>query len=206
MTFITKFVILKADDFKEEKMNIATVFLMGVALSMDAFAVSVTKGITTRKINISKSLVIAAFFGAFQGIMPILGYFLGCMFCDYIMAFDHLIAFVLLAFIGGKMIYEAFSEKESEKEETGFSLRELFVLAIATSIDALAVGVSLSFMNVNIFSSAGIIALTTFCISFAGVLIGKKFGNIFKNKAEIIGGVILICIGLKILIEHLFFS
>jgi len=178
--------------------------MIAVALSADAFAVSVCKGLCMRKLNYNQALLIAAFFGAFQGIMPIIGYYLGKSFEKYITEYDHWIAFVLLGFIGGKMIYEAIkNDEEKECSLEKLKIKELFILAIATSIDALAVGITFAILAVNIWSSSGIIALTTFILSFIGVVIGNRFGAKYKRWAELAGGIILVLIGIKILLEHL---
>ncbi len=185
-------------------MSFTELVLIAIGLSMDAFAVSLCKGLSMRKLNIKYGLLLAFFFGAFQAIMPFLGWLICKNFEKYITAFDHWIAFVLLVFIGGKMIVEAIKEKDGEEErEVRFDIKEMFLLAVATSIDALAVGITFAFLNVSIYSSAGIIGAITFVISFAGVLIGNKFGVKFKTKAEIVGGVVLVLIGVKILLEHL---
>ena len=186
-------------------MGFLELFMIGVGLSADAFSVSVCKGLNMRKLNIGHGYIIALFFGAFQAIMPLIGYLLGTSFSSYIEAFDHWIAFVLLAFIGGKMVIEAIREKEGEEEEKTDSLKlgELVVLAIATSIDALAVGITFAFLNVNIFFAILIIGITTFALSLGGVILGNRFGAKYKSKAEIAGGIILILIGVKILLEHL---
>lgn len=186
-------------------MSILSIMFIGVGLSMDAFAVAVTNGICMGRLRIKTTIKIAAFFGFFQAIMPIIGWAAGSSFKVYIMRIDHWIAFILLSAIGGKMIFESLKSKDNiEKAKCIIiSNKELFVLAIATSIDALAVGVSFAFLNVAIFKAASIIGIITFAISFAGVIIGNKFGSIFKKKAEIIGGAILIIIGIKILTEHI---
>ncbi len=187
-------------------MSFIEVLLIGIGLSMDAFAVALCKGLSMRKFNWKAGVVIAAFFGFFQAFMPWIGWLVCRNFEKYITRFDHWIAFVLLAFIGGKMLFDAIKEmKNPGEEEAEFKLKvgELFVLAIATSIDALAVGISFAFLSINIWSSITIIGISTFILSFIGVVIGNKFGAKFKTKAEIIGGVILILIGLKILLEHL---
>lgn len=186
-------------------MSLWELLLIAISLSMDAFAVSVCKGLSMSKLNYKNASVIALFFGAFQALMPLIGWFLGTQLSRYISAFDHWIAFVLLAFIGGKMIYEAL---HGEMEDTGcgdtLDIKELFVLAIATSIDALAVGITFALLpDTNIVLSVGLIGVITFVLSFAGVVIGNKFGSRYQNRAELFGGVILIAIGLKILIEHL---
>ena len=186
-------------------MGFLELFLIGVGLSADAFSVSVCKGLNMRKLNLGHAYIIALFFGGFQALMPLIGYLLGTSFSEYIEAFDHWIAFVLLAFIGGKMVIEAVKEKDDEDEEKTDVLKmgELTVLAVATSIDALAVGITFAFLKVNIFFSILIIGVTTFGLSLGGVILGNRFGAKYKNKAEIAGGVILILIGLKILLEHL---
>ena len=182
-------------------------FLIGVSLSMDAFAVAICKGLAMRKVNKKQCFVIALFFGGFQALMPFLGWLLGTRFESYITSIDHWIAFVLLAFIGGKMIVEAVRDKDDNPEITEMdpplNIKEMFVLAVATSIDALAVGITFAFLEVPIVQAIAIIGTTTFIISIAGVYIGNFFGNKYKNKAEIVGGVILILIGIKILLEHL---
>lgn len=177
-------------------------FLIGVGLSADAFSVSVCKGLNMRKLNIGHGYIIALFFGAFQAAMPLIGYFLGTSFSSYIENFDHWIAFALLAFIGGKMVVEAIREKDDgEAEKTDvLKIGELTVLAVATSIDALAVGITFAFLNTNIFFAILIIGITTFALSLGGVLLGNRFGAKYKNKAEIAGGIILVLIGTKILL------
>ena len=186
-------------------MSIAEIFLIGVGLSMDAFAVAVCKGLNQKKFSIKNGFIIALFFGGFQALMPFLGWALGKQFEKYITSIDHWIAFVLLGFIGGKMIYEALTEKEETQESAVreiLDLKEIFVLSVATSIDALAVGITFAFLTVNIASSVTLIGLTTFVISFAGFVIGNKFGAKYQNKAELLGGIILVLIGFKILLEH----
>ncbi len=186
-------------------MGIFELMLIAVGLSMDAFAVSVCNGLRQRKFSIFNSFVIALFFGVFQAMMPVIGYILGKQFERQIMSFDHWIAFGLLAIIGINMIREAFGS-EDEAFDCGtyvLNIRELFMMAVATSIDALAVGITFACLGVSILSAAPLIGITTFCISFAGVFIGNKFGAAYKEKAEIAGGIILILIGTKILLEHL---
>lgn len=183
-----------------------TVFLTGVALSMDAFAVAVCKGLKMQKLNYKQMGLIALFFGGFQALMPFIGWALGFGFKNYIESFDHWVAFALLAFIGGKMIYESF--KGDDDDDCGcFDIKELFVMAIATSIDAMAAGIAFAIDGVDtlpdILISILIIGVTTFILSAIGVLIGHKFGAVFKSKAELAGGIILILIGVKILLEHL---
>ncbi len=213
-------------------MGLLEIFLTGVALAMDAFAVSICKGLEQKKFNAINMLIIAFLFGFFQFAMPLIAYFCCKGFAGYIQSFDHWIAFGLLSFIGLKMIIECvveykkekknlikdaniegntknnnelnkeeFAKKESEK--TKLNLKELIILAIATSIDALVVGITLALTNANIFLASGIIGIVTFVICCGGVLIGTFFGSKFKTSAEIVGGIILILIGLKILLEHL---
>lgn len=180
------------------------VFLIGVGLSMDAFAAAVCRGLAMKKINYTHALIIGLFFGGFQALMPLVGWLLGRQFADYIEKFDHWIAFVLLLFIGGKMIIDVIrGEDESCPYVDGLNVKQLTVMAVATSIDALAVGVSFAFLKTNIFSAVAVIGLTTFILSLIGVLIGNRFGAKYKNKATLAGGIILIAIGTKILLEHL---
>lgn len=173
---------------------------------MDAFAVSVCKGLNMHKISYRHGTIIALFFGVFQAIMPLIGWILGKQFKQYIVSFDHWIAFILLAFIGGKMLWEAVRGENGDDATSChdiLDLKELTILAVATSIDALAVGITFAFLQVSILPAVSLIGLTTFVISFIGVVIGNRFGNRFGKKAELAGGVILILIGLKILLEHL---
>lgn len=172
---------------------------------MDAFAVSVCKGLCMRKMRYGQAVVIALFFGGFQALMPFIGWILGRQFEKYITSIDHWIAFVLLGIIGANMIREALG-KEEENEcvpDNRLDLKELFLMAIATSIDALAVGITFAFLQVSIIPAVSFIGCTTFALAFAGVCIGKVFGSKYKSKAELLGGIILILIGLKILLEHL---
>ena len=184
-----------------------TLLLMGVGLSMDAFAVSICKGLSMRKVNKKQCLVIGLFFGGFQALMPFIGWVLGSRFEQYITSIDHWIAFILLGFIGGKMVVEAIREKdeavEVRKMDPPLDFKEMFILAIATSIDALAVGITFAFLQVPIVEAISIIGITTFMISVIGVYVGNFFGNRYKKKAELVGGMILILIGVKILLEHL---
>lgn len=186
-------------------MGFIELFLIAIGLSMDAFAVAVCKGIKMQKLNIKQTAIISLFFGGFQALMPFIGWAIGTGFEKYIKSVDHWIAFFLLAFIGGKMDYESF--KAEDVEDSGFfDLKELTVMAIATSIDALAVGIAfatLSMKLLDISLAVLLIGVTTFVLSALGVFIGHKFGASFKNKAELAGGIILILIGLKILLEHL---
>lgn len=189
-------------------MGLLELALIGVGLSMDAFAVSICKGLSMRKVDKKYMLVLAAFFGGFQALMPTLGWFLGSQFQTYITAIDHWIAFILLTLIGGKMILDVIKEKGENEEvcpddSVRIDLKEFFLLAVATSIDALAVGITFAFLQVKLASSVTIIGCITFCFTIAGVLIGNVFGTKFKDKATILGGVILIAIGVKILLEHL---
>ena len=179
--------------------------LLAVALAMDAFAVAVCKGLSMRKINHKYALIIGLFFGFFQALMPTIGWFLGKKFEVYITNFDHWIAFILLAFIGGKMIYECLTEDDNECTacESILDIRELTVLSVATSIDALAAGITFACLDVSIKSSASLIGVITFVLSYIGVAVGNKFGSKYKKKAEFAGGVVLILIGIKILLEHL---
>lgn len=174
---------------------------------MDAFAVSICKGLSMRKVNKKQCLVIGLFFGGFQALMPFIGWVLGSQFEQYITSIDHWIAFILLGFIGGKMVVEAIREKDEAVEvgkmDPPLDLKEMFILAIATSIDALAVGITFAFLQVPIVEAISIIGITTFVISVIGVYVGNFFGNRYKKKAELAGGIILILIGLKILLEHL---
>lgn len=184
-------------------MGLLELFLLAVGLSMDAFAVSVCKGLSTHKLSWKHYLLIGAWFGGFQALMPFLGYLLGSTFEHYITAFDHWVAFVLLLLIGGNMIKEGLS-KETETVNSSFSFRTMLLLAIATSIDALAVGITFALLpDVNIAAAVSFIGVTTFLISAIGLKVGNVFGLKYKNKAEIAGGIILILIGIKILLEHL---
>lgn len=189
----------------EEIMGILELLMIGTGLSMDAFAASVCKGLNMRsRLNYVHAAIIALLFGGFQALMPLTGYILGMNFRQYITKYDHWTAFALLTFIGGKMIYEAFKSGEEDSCcSDRLDLKELFILAVATSIDALAVGITFAFLQVNIGIAAAVIGTTTFILSFAGVVIGNKFGSRYKNKAELAGGVILIIMGMKILLEHL---
>lgn len=188
-------------------MGIIELFFVAVGLSMDACAVSICKGLGMWKLNIKQAVVIALFFGVFQAFMPVIGWFLGVQFQEYIVSVDHWIAFVLLAFIGGKMLWDAFrgtDEDDCGCEDRKLDIKELFMLAIATSIDALAVGITFAFLQVDIVPAVVLIGVTTFVLSFVGVVVGNKFGARYEKPATIVGGVVLILIGLKILVEHLF--
>lgn len=188
-------------------MGYLELFLLALGLSMDAFAVSVTNGLTRKNMNFGWTFGTALCFGLFQGVMPTIGYFLGQTFFRYIQAFDHIIALVLLGFIGGKMLYDAIKCKDDEAcSVSRLTFGVLILQGVATSIDALAVGISFAALSVNIVSAAAFITSVTFVCSLAGVLIGKRFGASLNKKAEIIGGIILVGIGLKIFIEHVFFG
>lgn len=183
-------------------MGIFELFLIGIGLSMDAFAVAICKGLSMRKVDGRQTVTVALFFGGFQALMPFVGWALGKQFERYITRYDHWIAFVLLAYIGGKMLWEALHGNGEDSPAADFSIRELLILAIATSIDALAVGITFAFLQVEIGLAVAIIGCTTFVISLAGVFIGNRFGSRYKQKAEAVGGIILILIGVKILLEH----
>lgn len=183
-------------------MGTLELILLSVGLAMDAFAVSVCKGLALQKIRIKHMLICGAWFGGFQALMPLLGWLLGSRFSRYIEKFDHWIAFILLALIGANMIREAVSGKE-EDVDSSLKFGEMFLMAVATSIDALAVGVSFAFLNVSIVPAVTCIGVITFVISAIGVKIGSIFGARYKARAEIAGGVILIIIGLRILLQHL---
>jgi putative Mn2+ efflux pump MntP len=200
-------------------MNLFELLFIAVGLSMDAFAVSLCLGLTMSKVTIKKALIIGLYFGFFQAIMPLVGFLLGTQFANKIIAFDHWIAFVLLGFIGGKMVVESFkkegcadrecptgkcSDRECpKKQEASLKPLEMLPLALATSIDALAVGISFAFLNVNIFSAIISIGLITLTFSIVGVKAGNIFGVKFKSKAEFAGGIILVSMGLQILLEHM---
>ncbi len=183
-------------------MGITEIFLISVGLAMDAFAVSVCKGLSMKKMSWKKAIIIGLWFGIFQGIMPLIGYFLGTTFEAAVTSIDHWIAFVLLGIIGGKMIKDSFN-KDCEECSDDLSFKGMLILAIATSIDALAIGITLAFLNTNIAFAVSSIGLITFALSIIGVKIGNKFGSKYESKAEFAGGAILILLGLKILLEHL---
>ena len=183
-------------------MKFLEIFLIGIGLAMDAFAVSICKGLSMKKINYKKTIIIALYFGIFQAIMPVIGYFLGTTFESLVTQIDHWIAFILLGIIGINMIKEAFS-KESENCNDKVDFKTMILLAIATSIDALAVGITFAFLKTEILSAVTMIGIITFILSLIGVNIGNKFGDKHEKNAEILGGIILILMGIKILIEHL---
>ena len=186
-------------------MSIIEIALIGVGLAMDAFAVSICKGLAMRRMNYKKAIIIAAFFGVFQALMPALGYVLGTTFANKIAAIDHWIAFILLALIGANMIKEALSSDDDECQDDSLRLGDLIMLSIATSIDALAVGITFAFFNVSLLLSVSMIGIITFIICVIGVKVGNVFGEKYKSKAELAGGLILIVMGAKILIDHLLF-
>ena len=183
---------------------IVEAFLLGIAMAMDAFSVSICKGLGMKKVNIKHTLIIALFFGGFQALMPLAGYLLANSFAVYIQSFDHWIAFGLLLFLGGKMLFDVIRGGD-DCEDCGccFNIKELFVMAVATSIDAAAAGIALAMDGANIWINIAFVGVVTFVMSIGGVFIGNKFGTRFKDKATIAGGVILILIGTKILLEHL---
>ena len=186
-------------------MSFWEILLLAVGVSMDAFAVSIGKGLTAQRASWREALTVGLWFGGFQALMPVIGYFLGISFAELVTRVDHWIAFGLLLLIGGNMIREALRKNDGNEPADGsFGFKVMFVLAIATSIDALALGISFAFLQTPLWSSVGIIGLTTFAFSVVGLLIGKKVGDRFHKGAEILGGLILIAIGVKILIEHLF--
>lgn len=184
-------------------LSIAELLILAVGVSMDALAVAICKGLSIQKLKLRHALIVGLWFGIFQALMPTIGWLLGSAFTELITSIDHWVAFVLLGIIGGNMIREAVSKKEDDEVDPSLAFGAMLVLAIATSIDALAVGVTLALLNVNIIATVLSIGLCTFVISTIGVKIGNVFGMKFKSKAELLGGVVLILIGLKILLEHL---
>ena len=186
-------------------MGLFEIFMIGVGLSMDAFAASICKGLNMRRLNVKNMLIIGLFFGGFQALMPAVGWILGKQFEVYITSVDHWVAFALLAFIGGKMIYDVFHGDEdgccNEKTDK-LDMKEVLTLAVATSIDALAVGISFAFLQVEILKAVSVIGVTTFVLSVVGVAVGNMFGAKYEKNATLAGGIILILIGLKILLEH----
>ena len=190
-------------------MGFVELFLIGVGLSMDAFAVSICKGLGMKRLNMKQALVIGLFFGGFQALMPLIGWALGTQLADFITPIDHWIAFILLVLIGGKMLFDAFSggdeEDAGEPKDARLDFKELLMLAIATSIDALAVGITFAFLGVNIVVAIAVIGVTTFVLSVVGVAVGHAFGARYEKGATIAGGIVLILIGCKILLEHLGF-
>lgn len=189
-------------------MNLVELLILAVGLAMDAFAVAVCKGLSIRKISVKHPVVVGLYFGIFQAAMPLIGYFLGKQFSDKISAIDHWVAFILLGIIGVNMIRGSIKEEEEEdcgcgEADNSLNVKGMLVLAVATSIDALAVGITFAFLKVNIFMATSFIGIVTFLISAAGVVIGNIFGGKLKSKAEMAGGIILVCLGTKILLEHL---
>jgi len=184
-------------------MGIVEILLLAVGLSMDAFAVAVCKGLAIDRITVGKMAIVGLWFGAFQAIMPLIGYLLGNLFASYITSVDHWVSFGLLSLVGGIMIKEAF-DKDGKKDENGdLGFLTMFLLALAESIDALAVGVTFAFIEVHIWLAVSVIGVTAFVISFVGVKIGSLFGSRFRSRAELAGGIILILIGAHIVLEHL---
>ncbi len=188
-------------------MGFLELFLIGVGLSMDAFAVAICQGLSMTRIKWGHALTVGLYFGGFQALMPFIGWMLGSQFAARIQSFDHWVAFILLMLIGGNMLREALSDEEDEAEDAaigaGLDHKKLFLMAIATSIDALAIGITFAFLDTAILPACGIIGTTTFCISVAGVAVGCWFGARYKKRAELTGGVILMLLGVKILLEHL---
>ena len=184
-------------------MKLWTILFIAVGLAMDALAVSVVTGSAYKEFKIRHALRMALFFGAFQAVMPIIGFLAGLGLMGYIAPYDHWIAFALLSFVGGKMIYESFQIEAAERDRNPANLAVLLLLSFATSIDALAVGITLSLLRTPIGLAVTIIGAVTFVLSYGGVFLGKRFGHFFESKVEIVGGLILIAIGLKIVIEHL---
>ena len=187
-------------------MGVFSIIFLAIALAMDAFSVAVTDGMLVKNIRARDALKVGLYFGIFQFLMPCIGNFLSSFAADYIADFDHWIAFILLLFIGGKMVWDTLHENEEEEEELAndrLDLKELLLMAVATSIDALAMGITFAFLSVNIGKASSLIGCTTFVISALGVFIGNRFGAKYKNKASLTGGIILILIGCKVLLEHL---
>jgi putative Mn2+ efflux pump MntP len=188
-------------------MTILDIIVIAVGVSMDAFAVSITKGLAKKSLRLKHYISVALWFGGFQALMPLVGYMLGANFAAAVASFDHWIAFVLLTVIGGHMLYESLcSDGDDEPIVASFGAKIMLMMAVATSIDALAVGVTFAFLRVNIWWAIAFIGVTTFCFSGVGIKIGSIFGSKFKSKAEMAGGLILIILGAKILIEHTLFA
>ena len=184
-------------------MGFVELLLIAVGLSMDAFAVSVCKGLGMQRLNMRQAAVIALFFGGFQALMPVIGWAVGSQFAHFVSSYAHWIAFALLAFVGSKMLWDAFHDEGEDEGPFRLDVGELLMLAVATSIDALAVGVSFAFLNVDIAPSVALIGVTTFVLSMAGVVIGHQFGSRWEKPATIVGGIVLVLIGLKVLLEGL---
>ena len=187
-------------------MSVIELFVIAVGLSMDAFAVSICKGLSVRKLRSRHAFSTAIWFGGVQALMPLIGYFVGISFADFVTNVDHWIAFVLLALIGSNMVKESREQDEDAEVCPDFSFRKMLALAVATSIDSLAVGVTFAFLKINIWTAALVIGVTTAAISGAGLKVGNIFGSRYKSKAELVGGIILIAMGARILVEHLFFA
>ena len=183
-------------------MGLIELIILSVGLAMDAFAVAICKGLGIKKVTLKKAGIVGAYFGVFQAVMPLIGYLVGFRFQDKIKAVDHWIAFILLVVIGINMVKESLSKDEEKIEEADLGFKSMIMLSISTSIDALAVGITFAFLKVSIIPAVALIGIITLVISMSGVKIGNVFGDKFKSKAELLGGVILICIGLKILLEH----
>ena len=186
-------------------MSFVTIVFMAIGLAMDAFAVSIASGAAYKQLHLRHTLRMALFFGGFQAFMPLIGALAGLSFREYIADYDHWIAFIILTAVGGKMIYESFKITETEKNFSPTNILVLLVLSVATSIDALAIGITLSLVAASIVTAVTVIGLVTFVLSYLGVMIGKRFGHIFENKIEAFGGIILIILGVKILLEHMVF-
>lgn len=191
-------------------MNLLELLILSVGLAMDAFAVAVCKGLSIKKISAKHPVIVGLYFGIFQAVMPLIGYFLGKQFSDKISAIDHWVAFILLGIIGINMIRGSIKEEDEEAEcesckdvDNSLKVKEMLILSVATSIDALAVGITFAFLKVNILAATSFIGVVTFLISAAGVFIGNIFGGKLKSKAEMAGGIILVCLGTKILLQHL---
>jgi len=187
-------------------MSVIEIILIAIGLSLDAFAVSIILGLSAGKPKVKEFLIPGLFFGFFQALMPFIGYFAGTHFVDKIQHLDHWVAFALLCLIGGKMIKDSFSKEEEQNKKVSFEFLNMLLLALATSIDALAVGITFAFFQINIFTAILIIGMTTFLISMGGVKVGSLFGTRYKSKAEFTGGAVLVILGIKVLVEHLFFQ
>ena len=186
-------------------MGLTEIIFIAIGLSMDAFAVAVTLGMSVQKPRLKEIIIPGIYFGFFQALMPLIGFLAGTYFANKIQEVEHWVAFVLLGLVGGKMIKDSFSKEEKKKEDNPFHFAKMLLLAIATSIDALAVGVTFAFFKINIVMAMAIIGCITFFIASCGVVVGNIFGTRFKSKAEFIGGLVLVGLGVKIVVEHLFF-
>ena len=184
-------------------MGLIELFILAVGLSMDAFAVAVCKGLAMKKVTLGGACTVGLWFGGFQALMPLIGYFLGTRFYSYIVSIDHWVAFFLLAFIGINMIAESFKSDAGETEDASLAPKNMLVMAVATSIDALAIGITFALLPVNIIAAVSFIGITTFILSAAGVKVGNVFGAKYKSRAELAGGAILVILGVKILLEHM---